>query len=101
MKLYNSNYSPNAKRVRVVCAELGIPVDVQEVDFAKGENRTPNYLAKNPMGKIPTFEDENYVLWESPAILYYLAEKHKKLLPTDLKARTEAFRWMFWSASHY
>jgi glutathione S-transferase len=101
MKLYNSNYSPNAKRIRIAANELGSKLEIEELDFAKGENRQPGYVAMNPMGKIPTFEDDGYVLWESPAILHYLANKHGKLVPRDLKQSTEMYRWMFWNASHY
>lgn len=103
MKLYNNDFSPNAKRVRVAARELGANLDVVQLDFAKGEHKAPPYMAKNPNGKIPTFEDaDGTVVWESPAILFYLAEKHpeKGLLPKDAIARTEAMRWMFWNASH-
>ncbi len=103
MKLYNNNFSPNAKRVRVCANELGINLNVIELDFKKGDNRKPEYVAKNPMGKIPTLEDDDgYVIWESPAILTYLASKNpqKNLLPTDARGRAETVRWMFWNASH-
>src|SRR5204863_82664 len=74
MKLYNNSFSPNAKRIRAMANEIGVKLDIVDVDFAKGDNQKPEYLAKNPMGKIPTFEDDDgYVLWESPAALVYLA----------------------------
>ena len=103
MKLYNHDFSPNAKRVRVATREVGVTPEMVQLDFAKGDHKAPAYVAKNPSGKIPTFEDtDGTVVWESPAILIYLAEKHadKGLLPKDLVARSEAFRWMFWNASH-
>src|SRR4051794_21051538 len=103
MKLYNSSHSPNAKRIRVLANELGITLNVINVDFSKGENKTPEYMAKNPMGKLPTLEDDDgYVIWESPAIMTYLATKNAgaNLLPTDARGRAETTRWMFWSASH-
>jgi len=102
MKFYNNNLSPNAARVRRVAAELGLNVAAIDLDFGKGENRTPDYMAKNPMGKVPTFEDaDGFTLWESPAICLYLAEKAGKLMPASLKDRAEANRWMYWNASHY
>lgn len=102
MKFYNNAMSPNAARVRRVAAEVGLNLANVELDFAKGEHKTPEYMAKNPMGKIPTFEDaDGFTLWESPAICLYLAEKAGKLMPTSLKDRAEANRWMFWNASHY
>lgn len=102
MKLYDNRFSPNAKRPRVCAAELGIDLEIVPVDFAKGDPRRPEYLAKNPMGKVPTLEDDGYVLWESPAMLVYLATKHpdRGLLPSDPRGRADAMRWMFWNASH-
>ena len=104
MKLYSSKLSSNAKRVRVCIEELGARVQLQEIDFAKGENRSPEYLALNPMGKVPTFvDDDGYTLWESPAILVYLAGKHpeKKLVPSEARKQADVFRWMFWNANHF
>ncbi len=103
MKLYSNSFSPNARRPRVCAAELGIKLDVVEMDFGKGDPRKPEYLAINPMGKVPTLvDDDGYVLWESPAMLVYLANKHpdKGLGGTDARSRAEIARWMFWNASH-
>ena len=104
MKLYqdNGNFSPNVKRVRVMCNEVGAPVEHVPMDFMKGEWRTPEYLAKNPNGKVPTLDDDGYLLWESPAILFHLASKYgeRGLLPTDARGKTEMMRWLFWNASH-
>ena len=100
MKLFDFAMSPNSKRIRVLASELGIPMEVAHLDFQKGENRTPGYLAKNPMGKVPTIEDGSTVLWESPAIMIHLARKHgHTLLPAEHEV--EALRWLFWNASHF
>ena len=103
MKLYNNAQSPSCKRIRAMAIEIGQKIDSIELDFSKGDMQKPEYLAKNPMGKVPTFEDEGVCLWESPAILVYLAAKYpqKNLLPTDARGRAEASRWMFWNASHF
>ncbi len=104
MKLYQNKLSPNAKRVRVCAGELGITLNVIELDFTKGEHKKPEYLAKNPMGKVPTLEDDDgVIMWESPAILTYLAGKNPQssLLPTDVKGRADALRWMFWNTAHF
>ena len=103
MKLYNSPLSPNAKRVRVLANELGITLNLVELDLMKGEHKKPEYVAKNPMGKVPTLEDDDgYTLWESPAALVYLASKNNSnLFPNDAKGRAETFRWMFWNSSHF
>ncbi len=103
MKLYSNSLSPNARRPRICAAELGIKLDVVELDFAKGDMQKPEYKAVNPMGKIPTLvDDDGYVLWESPAMLVYLANKYpdKGLMAADARGRAEIARWMFWNASH-
>jgi glutathione S-transferase len=103
MKLYSNNFSPNAKRARVCANELGITLNIIELDFSKGEHRKPEFLAKNPNGRVPTFEDDDgFVLWESTAIMTYLATKNpqKNLLPNDAKGRAETQRWLAWNSSH-
>jgi glutathione S-transferase len=105
MKLYDSKFSPNAKRVRVMLRELGKTAASHEIDFMKGEHKGPDVMRLNPNGKIPTLElDDGTGLWESPAILLHLAWTHpeKNLVPTnDLRARTDLAKWMFWNASHF
>jgi glutathione S-transferase len=104
MKLYqdNGNFSPNAKRVRVACYEVGAPLEIIPMDYMKGDWSKPEYVAKNPMGKVPTVEDDGYVIWESPAILFHIASKYgdRGLIPNDTRGKTEMMRWLFWNASH-
>jgi glutathione S-transferase len=66
---------PHARKVRLLAAELGIPLNKVPMDPRIGETRTSEYLAMNPNGRIPTLEDDGFVLWESPAILKYLSAK--------------------------
>ena len=70
MKLYGFAGSPRTWKVRAVASYLGIPLGYENLDFAKGETRTPKYLALNPTGRTPTLVDGDFVLWESchPAI---------------------------------
>ena len=89
MKLYNSNFSPNALRVRAVAAELGIPLEIIEVDLRKGEHKTASYLALNPNGKVPVLVDGDFVLWESRAINGYLASLEARARPLS-RRREEA-----------
>ena len=86
LKLYSHPISPNSKRVRVLAKELGLDVEVQDLDFGKGEHKAPDYLAKNPNGKVPTVEWDGRTLWESPAILFELASANPDagLVPQDL-----------------
>lgn len=102
MKLYSSPGSPNALRTRAVIAELGLPVEIVNVDIAKGENRTPDYLALNPNGKVPTFVDGDLAIWESRAINAYLAglKPEAGLYPADAKQRAIVDQWSNWQAIH-
>jgi len=75
MKLYDLPPSPNARRVRIFIAEKGLEIPTVAVDMAKGENRTPEYLAKNSLGKMPVLElDDGTCIAESVAICRYLEE---------------------------
>ena len=102
MKLYNANLSPNAFRVRVVASELGIELDVIEVDFRKGEHKSESYLAINPNGKVPVLVDGDFVLWESRAINAYLAglRPERGLYPAEPKKRAMVDQWSYWQAVH-
>jgi len=72
MKLYESSMAPNPRRVRMFLAEKGIEVPTVQVDIGKAENRTPDYLAKNPMGGVPMLElDDGTCLAETVAICRY------------------------------
>jgi len=100
MKLYTNLFSPNARKVHAVAAELGTELETETVDLRAGEQRTPEYLALNPNGKVPTLVDGETVLWESNAIICYLAgRKDTKLWPQSEK-RYDILRWMFWESNH-
>ena len=103
MKLYHNPLSPNVRRVRLTAAVLGIPLEEHVVDFAKGEHKSPAYLAINPNGAVPTLVDGDFSLSESRAIMQYLAAQKPEsgLLPRDEKARADVARWQFWDASHW
>jgi len=74
--LYNMPESPHARKVRLLAAELGIPLELVDRDPRIGETRVRDYLALNPNGRVPTLVEDGFALWESPAILKYLAAKH-------------------------
>jgi glutathione S-transferase len=98
MQLYDVGMSPNAKKVRVVARELGIPLERIAVDLQNGD---PTYREKNPMGKVPTLDDEGFIVWESGAILAYLATREESpLLPRDARGQADVLRWMFFAATH-
>ena len=75
MKLYQHPFSPNCQKVVALAHEVGTPLELALVEIFKGENRAPAMLAKNPNGKVPILEDGDFVLWESRAMLTYIAAK--------------------------
>ena len=103
MKLYHNPLSPNVRRVRLTAAVLGLQLEEHIVDFAKGEHKSPAFLAMNPNGAVPTLVDGDFVLTESRAIMQYLAAQKPEsgLLPRDEKLRADVTRWQFWDASHF
>ncbi len=102
MKLYGFAGSPRTWKVRAVASYLGIPLGYENLDFAKGETRTPKYLALNPTGRTPTLVDGDFVLWESDAIMQYLASKKPNTLwPDDPRARADIMRWQNWQSAHW
>jgi len=96
--LYDVKESPHGRKVRLLAAELGIPLHLVARDPRTGETRSADYLAKNPNGKIPTLEEDGFILWESPAILKYLAAKHPErgLDCKDAKTKALVDQWLFW-----
>ncbi len=102
MRLYHHPLSSNARRAVMGALELGCPVELVVVNLAKGEQRAPEFLRLNPNGRVPVLEDDGFVLWESNAILTYLAERTpgQTLYPTEPQARADVNRWLFWSAHH-
>jgi glutathione S-transferase len=93
--LYSMHSSGNSYKVRMLFARLREPYRLVELDLFKGETRTPEFLAKNPEGRIPVLElSDGRFLAESNAILVYLAEG-TPYLPADKLDRAEVLRWMF------
>ncbi len=100
IQLYSLN-TPNGVKVSIALEELGIPYEAHFVDIMKNESWTPEFLSLNPNGKIPAIIDPNgpdgrpLGLFESGAILLYLAEKTRKLIPADTARRYETIQWVF------
>jgi glutathione S-transferase len=95
MKVYGDSRSGNCYKIQLLCAELGVAYDWQEVDILAGETRTPQFLAMNPNGRIPllALPDGNY-LAESNAILCYLADAGE-LTGSDRLGRARILQWLF------
>jgi glutathione S-transferase len=89
--------TPNGWKASVTLEELGLPYAVKPVDIAAGEQKKPGYLELNPNGRIPTIVDreaDDFVVFESGAIMIYLAEKTARLMPTDAKGRSRVIQWL-------
>jgi len=92
--------TPNGVKVSIVLEEIGLPYEVHLVDFGKDDQKTPEFLSLNPNGKIPAILDPDgpggkpLPLFESGAILQYLAEKTGKLMPTDAARRWQTIQWL-------
>lgn len=94
--LYTSP-TPNGFKASIALEELGLPYAVHAIDLGAKDQKKPEFLAKNPNGRIPVIVDreaDDFVVFESGAILVYLAEKTGKLLPTDAKGRSVAMQWL-------
>jgi len=94
--------SGNSSRSAFALHEAGVDYRGHALHVPLGESRTPDYLALNPMGKVPSLIDGDIELWESNAINWYVAEKHPEagLLPTSVAGRARVQRWLFFQAAH-
>ncbi|MDX1483795.1 MAG: glutathione S-transferase family protein [Alphaproteobacteria bacterium] len=100
----HSRATPNGRKVAIALEETGLPYTVHAVDLSKKEQKTPAFLAMNPNGRIPVIVDDDVeggpvTVFESGAILLYLAEKSGGLLPAGGAARVEALKWLFFGSS--
>ncbi len=89
--------TPNGYKVSIALEELGLPYQVHELSFDLQQQKSPDFLKINPNGRIPAIVDrdnDNFAVFESGAILYYLAEKTGKLLPDNAKGRSVALQWL-------
>jgi glutathione S-transferase len=102
MKLYYHPLSGNSRRALLVATHLDVPLERIVIDLPKGEQRGAPHLLRNPNGRVPVLDDDGFVLWESRAIMQYLADKTpgQTLLPSDARGRADVNRWLFWCAAH-
>jgi glutathione S-transferase len=102
MKLYGFPPSPNTWQVRALAAYIGVPLEFELVDLPKGAARTPAFLAINPTGRTPALVDGDFKLWETLAIMQYIASKKPNALwPNDPKSRAEITAWQSWNLAHW
>jgi glutathione S-transferase len=99
LKLWGRANSINVHKVLWTLDELKVPYERVDAGLHFGVVNTPEYRAMNPNGRVPTIDDDGFILWESNAIVRYLAAKHaSSLWPSDPRVRADADRWMDWAS---
>ncbi|HKE11520.1 MAG TPA: glutathione S-transferase family protein [Myxococcota bacterium] len=103
LTLYTTPLSANGRKILAASNHLGLAPEIRLVNVYRGEGRSPQYLAINPSGKIPTLVDGDFTLSESNAILQYLCEAHGeyRLWSREPKGRAAIARWLFWESAHW
>jgi glutathione S-transferase len=104
MKLYYFPYSPNSRKVLAVIQHLGLALEMQVVNLLEGEQLRPEFLRLNPNHTTPTLEDGDFVLWESNAIMQYLAGMvpgNGLWWPAEPRLRCDISRWQCWQLAHW
>jgi glutathione S-transferase len=99
LRIWGRTNSVNVKKALWCAEELGLKYERIDAGMQFGVVNTPEYRRMNPMGRVPTIDDDGFVLWESHSIVRYLSAKHSagNLWPTDLRLRASAERWMDWA----
>ena len=98
LKLYTAS-TPNGWKASVTLEELGLEYQVHKIILQDQQQKEADYVAINPNGRIPTLIDDGFAVFESGAIMIYLAEKTGHLMPTDIKGRSEVIQWLMFQMS--
>jgi len=103
MRLYL--FPPSSRALGVVALKnhLALDCELWPIDLSRGDQRAPEYIALNPNRKMPTLEDDGFVLWEANAIMFYLAAKRPErgLWPADVRGQADVMRWLAWESAHW
>jgi glutathione S-transferase len=101
LMVWGRNNSVNVQKALWCCEEIGLEYSRIDAGLAFGVVNTPEYRKLNPNGVVPTIDDDGFVLWESNAVVRYLAAKHSegRLWPRDVVMRANADRWMDWQTT--
>ncbi|MBT6585376.1 MAG: glutathione S-transferase [Gammaproteobacteria bacterium] len=98
LELYTAS-TPNGWKVSVTLEELGLEYQLHKISLQDQQQKEADYVAINPNGRIPTLVDDGFAVFESGAIMIYLAEKTGRLMPTDVKGRSEVIQWLMFQMS--
>ena len=98
LELYTAS-TPNGWKVSVTLEELGLEYQLHKIILQDQQQKEADYVAINPNGRIPTLGDDGFAVIESGAIMIYLAEKTGRLMPTDVKGRSEVIQWLMFQMS--
>src|SRR3569833_2122284 len=103
MRLYQQPITATARAANMPDNQMNEPVELVHVDLQKGEQNLPSVLKLNPNHRVPVLEDGDFYLWESRAIMQYLADKTpgQSVYPTELRARADVNRWLFCAGQHF
>ncbi len=103
LKIYAFPPSPRSFKVLWAANHLGVDYEFRLVDFTKNGQRAPEFLALNPNHKSPVIDDGGYLLWESNAIVEYLASlaAQSGVLPQETRAQLAVRKWLFWESAHW
>jgi glutathione S-transferase len=103
LELYAFPLSGNSRKAALTLEEVGAEYEYHPIDLMQAGQKQPDYLAINPNGKVPTLRDGDHLLWESSAIMLYLAEKFPAagLIPTDPERRSKLYQWLIWQPGTY
>lgn len=99
LKILGRVTSINVRKVLWALDELGLDFSREDWGLPLRDPKVPEFLALNPNGQVPVLVENGFVLWESNAILIYLAEREGQLLPRQLEARAQALQWLIWQTS--
>ena len=103
MKLYYDPITVNCRKVAAGFGLMGAPFEEEHVDYFNGGHKAPEYMAINPNAALPALVDGDFKLWESNAILQYVADKNEAFAyyPREAKVRADIHRWHLWEAAHW
>lgn len=101
IKLHVFPPSPRAFKVLLAAHYFGIDYELRLVDLTKSEQSTPQFAALNPNKRMPVLEEDGFVLWESNAIVEYLASKAGDALPREPRERLALTKWLYWDSNHW